>query len=230
MTKRRNPRQAVAKPPAPVIDANAANASSDYFLAGGMGLIAALIPWYFELPLNFNVTDREFNPLVFVPVVFAVIGLYALLNAIRNTLRVRKFGATTLQAGGANPGKRFEGLLRASRDLAPAGDYTVLLRCIRTYRVGGPIMGIAADKSTYKKSSNGSKGSSSRAVQCSRAPAFLRLCHPRRRAAVEWAADVRTPAWQCALDPDRHRTDAGRRLLRGFRGRHEAVGPLTCRH
>src|SRR5580765_1216214 len=151
MARRRSQQPAAAQPPAPVVDANAANASSGYFFAGAMVLIAALIPWYFELPLNFNVNDREFNPLVFVPVVFAVIGLYALLKAIRDTLRVRKFGATTLEAGPANPGTRFEGLIRSSRDLAPDGDYSVLLRCIRTYRVGGPIANATAGtKSTYK--------------------------------------------------------------------------------
>lgn len=150
MARRRSQQPAAAQPPAPVVDANAANASSGYFFAGAMVLIAVLIPWYFELPLNFDVTDREFNPLVFVPVVFAVIGLYALLKAIRDSLRVRKFGATTLQAGPARPGGRFEGLVRSSRDLSPSGDYTVLLRCIRTYRVGGPVT-IAEEKSTYKE-------------------------------------------------------------------------------
>ena len=151
MTEQPDSHETVAELPAPVVDANAANASSGYFFAGAMGLIAVLLPWYFELPLNFDVTDRAFNPLVFVPVVFAVIGLYALLKAIRDTLRVRKFGTTTLQAGPANPGTRFEGLIRSSRDLDPAGDYTVLLRCIRTYRVGGPIVNATAGtKSTYK--------------------------------------------------------------------------------
>ncbi len=152
MARRRSQQPAAAQPPAPVVDANAANASSGYFFAGAMVLIAVLIPWYFELPLNFNVNDREFNPLVFVPVVFAVIGLYALLKAIRDTLRVRKFGATTLEAGPAKPGGRFEGRLRSGRDLAPSGDYVVKLRCIRTYRVGGPAVNtIAGDKSTYKE-------------------------------------------------------------------------------
>lgn len=149
MARRRSQQPATAQP---VVDANAANASSGYFFAGAMGLIAVLIPWYFELPLNFNVNDRAFNPLVFVPVVFAVIGLYALLKAIRDTLRVRKFGATTLEAGPAKPGGRFQGLLRSSSDLAPSGDYIVKLRCIRTYRVGGPAVNpIAGDKSTYKE-------------------------------------------------------------------------------
>ena len=149
MTKRPDTRETKV---APVADANAANASSGYFFAGAMGLIAVLIPWYFELPLNFNVNDRAFNPLVFVPVVFAVIGLYALLKAIRDTLRVRKFGATTLEAGPAKRGGRFHGLLRSSSDLAPSGDYTVKLRCIRTCRVGGPAVNtIAGDKSTYKE-------------------------------------------------------------------------------
>ncbi|RWA74680.1 hypothetical protein [Mesorhizobium sp.] len=151
MGQKRNRRQAAAQAPAPTIDANAANASSGYFFAGTMGLIGILIVWYFELPLNFDVTDREFNPLIFIPVLFVLIALYALLKAIRDTLRVRKFGATTLVAGAATPGKRFEGSLRSSRDLAPDGDYRVQLRCIRTYRVGGPIARTSGtQKSTYK--------------------------------------------------------------------------------
>lgn len=152
MAPRRSQQPAAAKPPELVADANAANASSGYFFAAGMGLIAVLIPWYFELPLNFDVTDRDFNPLVLVPVVFAVIGLYALLKAVRDTLRVRKFGRTTLEAGPARLGGRFEGLLRSSRDLAPFGDYVVKLRCIRTYRVGGPAASAGAGQhSTYKE-------------------------------------------------------------------------------
>lgn len=170
MARRRSQQPAAAQPPAPVVDANAANASSGYFFAGAMVLIAVLIPWYFELPLNFNVNDREFNPLVFVPVVFAVIGLYALLKAMRDTLRVRKFGATTLEAGPAKPGGRFEGRLRSSRDLAPSGDYVVKLRCIRTYRVGGPAVNTTAgDKSTYKEELRYEESSPCRVVPCSRA-------------------------------------------------------------
>ncbi|TGS53304.1 hypothetical protein EN844_32995, partial [Mesorhizobium sp. M3A.F.Ca.ET.201.01.1.1] len=100
MGRTRN-RRTTMQAPAPVVDANAANASSGYFLAGGMGLIGILIVWYFELPLNFDVTDREFNPLIFVPAVFILIGFYSLLKAVRDTWRVRKFGATTLVAGPA---------------------------------------------------------------------------------------------------------------------------------
>ncbi|RWL43151.1 MAG: hypothetical protein EOR60_22875 [Mesorhizobium sp.] len=150
MGRTRN-RRITMQAPAPVVDANAANASSGYFLAGGMGLIGILIPWYFELPLNFDVTDREFNPLIFIPVVFLVVAFYALLKAIRDTLRVRKFGTTTLIAGTAVPGGRFEGAVRSSRDLTPNGDYTVQLKCIRTYRVGGPVVNASGtQKSTYK--------------------------------------------------------------------------------
>ncbi|TGP52635.1 hypothetical protein EN802_15035 [bacterium M00.F.Ca.ET.159.01.1.1] len=148
----RNRRQTTMQTPTQVVDANAANASSGYFFAGGMGLIGILIVWYFELPLNFDVTDREFNPLVFIPVVFVLIAFYALLKAIRDTLRVRKFGTTTLIAGTAVPGGRFEGTVRSSHDLAPSGDYTVQLKCIRTYRVGGPVANTSGtQKSTYKE-------------------------------------------------------------------------------
>ena len=150
MGGKRNRREPAAQTPSPMTDANAPNASSGYFFAGGMALIGISIVWYFELPLNFDVTDRDFNPLIFVPVLFVLIALYALLKAIRDTLRVRKFGVTTLVAGPAMAGRRFEGSLRSSRDLAPDGDYTVLLRCIRTYRVGGPVVSSGTQRSTYK--------------------------------------------------------------------------------
>ncbi|WFP74232.1 hypothetical protein [Mesorhizobium sp. WSM4906] len=151
MSGQRGRRQATVQAPAPMVDANSANAFSGYFFAGAMGLIGILIVWYFELPLNFDVTDREFNPLIFVPVLFMPIALYSLLKAIRDTLRVRKFGTTTLVCGPAIAGRRFEGSLRSSRDLTPGGDYRVQLRCIRTYRVGGPVVVTSGtQKSTYK--------------------------------------------------------------------------------
>ncbi|MDX8517794.1 hypothetical protein [Mesorhizobium dulcispinae] len=151
MSARRGRRQATVQTPAPMADANAANAFSAYFFAGAMGLIGLSIVWYFELPLNFDVTDREFNPLTFIPVVFVLIALYSLLKAIRDTLRVRKFGTTTLVCGPAIAGRSFAGSLRSSRDLAPDGDYRVQLRCIRTYRVGGPVVvASGTQRSTYK--------------------------------------------------------------------------------
>ncbi|TIQ35464.1 MAG: hypothetical protein E5X48_13935 [Mesorhizobium sp.] len=149
MSGQRGRRRATVQAPAPMVDANSANAFSGYFFAGTMCLIGILIVWYFELPLNFDVTDREFNPLIFVPILFMLIALYSLLKAIRDTLRVRKFGTTTLVCGTAIAGRRFEGSLRSSRDLAPGGDYRVQLRCIRTYRVGGPVV-VTTQKSTYK--------------------------------------------------------------------------------
>ena len=214
MGRTRN-RRTTMQAPAPVVDANAANASSGYFLAGGMGLIGILIPWYFELPLNFDVTDREFNPLIFIPVVFLVIAFYALLKAIRDTLRVRKFGTTTLIAGTAVPGGRFEGAVRSSRDLTPNGDYTVQLKCIRTYRVGGPV------REYQRNAKIDLQGRAQMARNDRRAEYIgplerrysLRLPDSTGRATLERPTDLRTGPWQCSMDTDRQRTDAGAELL-----------------
>jgi hypothetical protein len=103
-------------------DANAANAFSDFLLAVTLWIFGGGLIWYFELPLNFDVTDREFNPLVFVPVLFGVIGAYQLVRAGLRTRRNRKFGASTLEVGAARRGHKLTGLLCTTVDLAPIGD------------------------------------------------------------------------------------------------------------
>jgi hypothetical protein len=128
----------VAQPQAvaPHRDANAANAFSDFLLGVTLWLFAGGLTWYFELPLNFDVTDREFNPLTLVPVVLGVIGAYQLVRAGLRTWRSRKFGASTLEVGPARRGQKLAGTVRTPTDLAPTGDYTVILKCIRTTQRG----------------------------------------------------------------------------------------------
>lgn len=119
-----------ANAPASVTDANAANAGFNYLVAVAMFIIAAGFIWYFQIKPIFNLNDPDFNPLIFAAAIFAAIGLYQLLKAVRDTLRVRKFGKTTLEAGPAHVGQVFEGKLRASRDLSVRGDYEIILKCI----------------------------------------------------------------------------------------------------
>jgi hypothetical protein len=118
--------------PAPVGDANAANAFGGYVFAAVLLVIAAGITWYFAIPLDVDIASPDFNPLVVVPGSFAAIGLYVAARASRDALRARKFGKTTLVASPVRPGGTLTGIIRTSRDLAPTGDFTVTLRCIRT--------------------------------------------------------------------------------------------------
>jgi len=125
--------------PAPVEphrDANAANAFSDFLLGVTLWLFAVGLTWYFELPLNFDVTDRDFNPLSFVPVLLGAIGTYQLIRASFRQWRSRKFGASTLEVGQARRGQKLSGTVRTPVDLAATGDYTIILKCIRTTQRG----------------------------------------------------------------------------------------------
>jgi hypothetical protein len=138
MGGKRSKTTAVAQPQAvePHRDANAANAFSDFLLGVTLWIFGGGLIWYFELPVNFDVTDHDFNPLIFVPVLFGVIGAYQLVRAGLRTRRSRKFGASTLEVGPARRGQKLTGLVRTPTDLAPTGDYTVILKCIRTTQRG----------------------------------------------------------------------------------------------
>jgi hypothetical protein len=124
------------EPVEPHRDANAANAFSDFLLGVTLLVMGGLLIWYFELPLNFDVTDRDFNPLILVPVLLGAIGLYQLARAAWRNWRNRKFGASILDVGTARRGQKLSGTVRTPFDLAPAGDYTIILKCIRTKRTG----------------------------------------------------------------------------------------------
>jgi hypothetical protein len=121
----------------PATDANAANAFSGFLFAAVLWAIAAWLAWYIGAPLNFNLYDPDFNPLVFLPAAFAAIGAYIAAKATRDALRAKKFGHTTLEAGPGRLGETLHGLVRTERDLAPTGDYHISLKCLRTTFVSG---------------------------------------------------------------------------------------------
>lgn len=136
---RKNGRKRETGAPVPVADANAANAFSGYLFAAVLWAIAVWLAWYIGAPLNFNLYDPGFNPLVFLPAAFGAIGAYIAAKATRDALRARKFGHTTLDAELAQLGGTLHCLVRTQRDLAPTGDYRASLTCLRTTFVsGGP--------------------------------------------------------------------------------------------
>jgi hypothetical protein len=137
MVRKDGRKQSVTGAPVPVADANAANAFSGFLFAAVLWAIAAWLAWYIGAPLNFNLYDPDFNPLVFLPAAFAAIGAYIAAKATRDALRARKFGHTTLEAGPGRLGETLHGLIRTRRDLAATGDYRISLKCLRTTFVSG---------------------------------------------------------------------------------------------
>jgi len=115
-------------------DVSTANASSDAVLGVLLIVVAALIPWYFELPLVFDLWSPHFNPLIVLPFVLAAIGIVMLVRSVRATIRERRFGWSTLAPPTARVGGLYRGTLVTYRDVAPTGDYKVTLKCLKRTR------------------------------------------------------------------------------------------------
>lgn len=134
-------------------DRRLVNASSDYIFSAVMFLIAAVTPWYFELPLNFNVNSPDFNPLIFLPVVFAGIGAIMLARTVLGVVRAGKFGNATLSPTSASRGEIFKPTMRSERDIATTGDFVLTLKCIRRSSGGDEFEGgTSSDKVLWKHS------------------------------------------------------------------------------
>lgn len=117
-----------------LVAANQANARFDFMFAATMIGIGALMVWYFELPLNFNVMSPDFNPVTIAATIFAVIGLYSLVRAVLLTYRLRKFGTSSIETYAVRPGGYFAGRLSSTRAFTATGDFHASVKCIQ--RVG----------------------------------------------------------------------------------------------
>lgn len=120
--------------------ANAGNARINFMAAVFFWVAAVAMTWWmhssYDIPLTFDVTDREFCPLIFVPVIFVFIGISLAIRALIDWLRVRKYGLTTLEADEVFLGGALVGTIRTVSDLEPLDDYTINLRCIETVARG----------------------------------------------------------------------------------------------
>lgn len=103
-------------------------------MAATMIGIAVVFVWYFELPLNFDIFTPEFNPVIFAPTIFAVIGFYSLFRAVLLSYRLRKFGTSSLETYPVRPGGYFAGKLTSTRAFTATGDFEASVKCIS--RVG----------------------------------------------------------------------------------------------
>lgn len=115
-------------------EAGAGNGSSEYIFAATLIAAALAMPWYFELPLNFDVNAPDFNPLIFFPIILGGIGLVVLFRTVRATLQARQVGTAILATPTARIGASYEAVIRTAADVQAKGDFTGTLRCMRKTR------------------------------------------------------------------------------------------------
>src|SRR3954471_2336129 len=122
-----------------VIECNGAPAAGVFWLmVGVLPLLGFLVLWLAGVPLRFDVPAREFNPLVLLPVIASIAGLFFLAGAIFMALRLRRFGRSTLSLD-ARPriGGRGAGRITSTVDVAPDGEWGLVLQCIETVKAAG---------------------------------------------------------------------------------------------
>lgn len=108
------------------------NASVHWFMAILLLAAAAGAAWMMRSALTLDFNSRDFNPLVFIPLVLAAIGLVSLVRAVLASMRGRRFGTSTmtLEHEEGRLGEKLAGTIRTSARLAPAGAWQLTLRCI----------------------------------------------------------------------------------------------------
>jgi hypothetical protein len=121
------------------IECNEAPAGGVFFLMAFLLPLLGLLPlWIFGVPLRFNVPAREFNPLVLLPVVATLAGLFFLVAAIVMTLRLRRFGVSTLTLDKRpRVGGQIVGRVASTVDLVPRGDWQLAVRCLEKIKAAG---------------------------------------------------------------------------------------------
>ena len=121
------------------IECNEAVGAPIFWLMGAvLPLLGFAVIWIAGVPFRFDVPEREFNPLVLLPVVGLLAGLFFLLAAIFMTLRLRKYGRSTLTL---DKRPRIVGrvLGRGTSTVAvqAQGDWSLSLSCIETIKASG---------------------------------------------------------------------------------------------
>lgn len=146
MAKKRPPAAAAVVP-----DANTTSGSSEYIFGAVMLVIAALMPWYFELPLIFNIFSPDFNPLIVAPAIFAGIGVVVLFRTARTSMQARRFGTAILATQTARVGAPYEAVIRTTTDVTAKGDFVGVLRCLRKVSGGDDFEGRSTEKVIWRQ-------------------------------------------------------------------------------
>jgi hypothetical protein len=121
-----------------------------------MFVIAIAMPWYFEIPLIFDITSRDFNPLIVASAVFAGVGAIMLMRTFLGVARAGKFGNASLSPNGASRGQLFRPVMLTKVDIETIGDFVLTLKCIRRSRGGDDFdsRGSSTDKVLWKHAEN----------------------------------------------------------------------------
>jgi hypothetical protein len=104
----------------------------------GAALVLACIVIINRGPLIVDFSSRDFNPIVFMPVIIAMVGVFYLALAVRDWLRAGWFGTSVLEVDEVYAGDRVHGILRTARDLNPTSDFVLRLQCIQSKEIAIP--------------------------------------------------------------------------------------------
>jgi hypothetical protein len=116
----------------------ARDAAITHWVTAAVALVAIVaIRLFLPIPWIFDMNDPEFMPLILLVPLAAAFGLYHAALGLRWTLRVRRFGDSSLEIAGevGRMGHPLTGVVRTAQPLKPEGDYRLLLRCIETHQM-----------------------------------------------------------------------------------------------
>jgi hypothetical protein len=105
-------------------------ARMDWMMAAAMIAFGGGLYWPNRENLEIIFTNRDFNPMILLPMILALIGVRFGIKALFATLRQRKYGTSWLDADPLAPRARFTAVLRTTADLEPPTAFKFNLRCI----------------------------------------------------------------------------------------------------
>jgi hypothetical protein len=101
-------------------------------------LVFGGIAYFNRGPLVLDPSSRDFNPIVIIPLLVAMSGLFDLIRAGRDWLRARWFGTSVLEIDEAFAGHSLHGTLRTARDLKTTSGFVLRLQCIQSKEIAVP--------------------------------------------------------------------------------------------
>lgn len=104
------------------------------FAAAVLGAIAV----FNKGPMVLEPSSPDFNPIVFMPIIIAMGGVFYFPRACLDWLRAKRFGTSVLEIDEVFAGQRLHGILRTTRDLNPRSDFVLRLQCIRGKEIAVP--------------------------------------------------------------------------------------------
>ncbi len=113
-------------------DATASNSNVDVMMGVLLGAAAAWVVYAIGTPLVVDPSDREFNPLIVLALLFGLIGVYYLARGVRRRGGLTRFGTTVFDQEGSNVyvGETLRGRVITSRSLSAPDGFELRVRCI----------------------------------------------------------------------------------------------------